>query len=87
MGLVMVVVAAMLFCLIAGFYVGWISKEEHVAARHATPLPRQATMPLRLVPRDPPTGELLALGYAPTDTFTALAGRGRFPVLEKAGTR
>lgn len=78
-----------LFCLAAGFYTGWICKEERLEARHAArPAPPALTLPLqRLAPRDPPTGELLALGYAPTDTFTSLAVRGRFPVLEKAGTR
>jgi hypothetical protein len=87
--MVFVVSVAMLFCLVTGLYVGWICKEDHLEGRHAARVVSPAlTLPLqRLAPRDPPTGELLALGYAPTDTFVSLAGRGRFPVLEKAGTR
>ena len=67
----LLIMAAMLVCLGIGFYLGWLYRDDrfegqalevrHPQGRHAR------TWELRLTPADPPTDELIAIGYGGTE--------------------
>jgi len=85
-----IIMAAMVSCLAFGGYAGYLIGHDRAESK-GYQLPQAEgrharSLPLRLVPCDPPTDELIALAAAETARFPAVATI-RFPAIEKAGTR
>jgi len=85
-----IVMAAMMACLALGGYAGYLVGQDRAETRGyqlARAEGRHArSQPLRLIPRDPPTDELIALAAAETIRFP-MTETICFPAIEKAGTR